>query len=366
MTFNVTDQLKLTGGVRWTRDDKDGSFISIVNNPVVAPASLVNPFGIDLRVAENTPNLKFTESKVTWLGNISYYVTDDIMGFFTYSTGFKSGGFNSEGFNSIGLANGIGRVFGSETVDNYEFGVKSSWFDNKMVANINYFHTNISGFQDRQFDGVNFFVQNAGKLTQQGIELDVMARPIDRLFATVGLSYLDSEFDSFPNATNLPAVVAATQATNRTLALAGLPPVPVPPRDLTGQSNHFSPEWQFSAVAEWEDILRNTNMTWFLRGEYQFVAKQNIGAETNQNPQTLQDAIDIVNARLGLRGPDDKWEFSTFVRNAFDETSCQTMFNQPIGTTLGLVDQSGATLGGMQRCVLGTPRTWGVEAAYRF
>ena len=366
LTFNVTDQLKMTGGVRWTRDDKDGSFISIINNPVIAPASLVNPFGIDLRVAENTPNLKYTESKVTWLGNISYYLTDDIMTFFTYSTGFKSGGFNSEGFNSIGIANGAGRVFGSETVDNYEFGVKSSWFDNRMVANINYFHTNLSGFQDRQFDGVNFFVQNAGELTQQGIELDVMARPVERLYTTVGLSYLDSEFDSFPNATNLPAVVAATQATNRALALAGFPPVAVPPRDLAGYSNHFSPEWQFSAVAEWEDVLRNTTMSWFLRGEYQLVGKQNIGAETNQNPQTLQESYDIVNARLGLRGADDKWELTTFVRNAFDTGYCQTMFNQPIGTTLGLVDQSGATLGGMQRCVVGTPRTWGVEAAYRF
>ena len=364
LTYNITDQLKVTGGVRWTRDDKDGSFTSLINNPVVAPASLVNPFGIDLRVAENAPNLSFQENEVTWLGNVSYYVTDDVMGFASYSTGFKSGGFNSEGFNSIGVASGVGRVFNSETVDNYEFGIKSSWFDNRMVANFNFFHTEISGFQDRQFDGVNFFVQNAGELTQQGIELDIMARPVDRLFTMVGLSYLDSEFDSFPNATNLPAVVAATQATNNARAALGLPPLPVPPRDLAGQSNHFSPEWQFSTVAEWEDILRNTNMSWFIRGEYQYVAEQNVGAETNQNPQTLEDSVNIVNARLGLRGSNDKWELSAFVRNAFDDTSCQTMFNQPIGTTLGLVDP--VTLGGMQRCVLGAPRTWGIEAAYRF
>lgn len=366
LTYNITDQLKVTGGVRWTRDDKEGSFISIINNPVLAPASPLNPFGIDLRVAESSPNLSFEEDEITWLANISYYINDDVMAFATYSTGFKSGGFNSEGFNSIGVASGVGRDFNSETVDNYEFGIKSSWFENKLVANINYFHTEISGFQDRQFDGVNFFVQNAGELTQQGLELDIMARPVDRLYTMIGLSYLDSEFDSFPNATNLPAVVAATQSTNRARALAALPPLPVPPRDLAGQRNHFSPEWQFSTLAEWEDVLSNTNMSWFIRGEFQHVAEQNLGAETNQNTQTLQKSFEIVNARAGLRGPNDKWEISTFVQNAFDETYCQTMFNQPIGTTLGLVDQTGATLGGMQRCVLGSPRTWGVEAAFRF
>jgi iron complex outermembrane receptor protein len=65
-----------------------------------------------------------------------------------------------------------------------------------------------------------------------------------------------------------------------------------------------------------------------------------------------------------VRGLDEKWELSMFVRNAFNKGYCQTVFNQPIGTTLGLVDAT--TLGGMQRCVLGTPRTWGVEAAYSF
>jgi iron complex outermembrane receptor protein len=71
-----------------------------------------------------------------------------------------------------------------------------------------------------------------------------------------------------------------------------------------------------------------------------------------------------VNARLGLRGPGNRWEVSAFVRNAFEQEYCQTIFNQPIGTTLGLVDP--VSLGGMQRCVLGVPRTFGVEAVYRF
>lgn len=363
-TFNVTDELRLTGGVRYTRDDKDGSYISTVTNPILAPASPINPFGLDLRATENRPDLEFEENKVTWMVNASYDITNDAMVFGSYSTGFKSGGFNSDGFNSIGLAGGAQRVFDSEETDNYEFGIKSTLFDNRVRANLTYFHTEISSFQDRQFDGVNFLVQNAGELTQQGVEIDIQAQPIEQLFMLFGMSYLDSEFDTFPNATNLPAVVAATQATNSGLLSAGLPPIQVPPRDLTGERNHFSPKWQISLVSEWSDALPNTNLGWFIRGEFQYTDDQNLGAETNQNPQSLQKSYEVFNARAGIRGVNDGWELSAFVKNIGDEEYCQTVFNQPIGTTLGLVDP--VTLGGLQRCVLGAPRTWGVEAAYRF
>jgi iron complex outermembrane receptor protein len=347
-SFNITDQFRLTGGLRWTDDDKNGGFFQVVNNIALSPAVL------DLRINEGPSDLDFSDDELTWLVNGSYYATDDIMLFASYSTGYKSGGFNSDGFNSAGILRGASRIFDSETVDNYEFGVKSAWFDNKVTANLTVFRTDINNFQDRQFDGVNFIVQNVGELRQQGVELDMHARPIDQFFAVLGMSYLDSEFQKFPNATALPAVVAVSQA-------LGVAPLP---RDLKGERNHFSPEWQFSLVGEWEDVLPTTNVNWFVRGEYQFIDDQNVGAETNQNPQTIQEGYDLVNARFGLRGPADKWEVSLFVRNATDEAYCQTMINQPIGTTLFLVDP--VTLGGMQRCMLGPPRIWGIEAALTF
>lgn len=358
LSINITDKLRLTGGLRWTSDEKDGSFISIINNPVLAPGLPnfpANPFGLDLRAAEPLTSLVFEDDEVTWMINASYYITDDIMAFGTYSTGYKTGGFNSEGFNSTAILSGASRVFDSETVDNYELGIKSTLFDNRLMANITYFNTEISNFQDRQFDGVNFLVQNAGVLTQQGFELDIQAQPTDYWYTVMGVSFLDSEFDSFPNATNLPYIVAVAQATGTA----------VPPRDLTGSPNHFSPAWQFSIMNEFSGAVPGRdNLGWYLRAEFQYISDQNLGAETNSNPQTIQQGYNLFNARLGVRSQDDKWEISAFVRNAFDEGYCQTMFNQPIGTTLQLVDP--VTRGGMQRCVLGAPQTWGVEAAYSF
>lgn len=364
LTFRVSEQLRVTGGVRWTNSDKDGSFTSIVNNPISGPPSPENPYGIDLRIPEYHPDLEFDEEEVTWMANISYYPVESMMLYATYATGFRSGGFNSEGFDSVSQAAGATRLFDSETVDNIEIGAKGGVFNNQVLVSLNYYHTEIDDLQDRRFDGVNFLMQNVEKLTQQGMELDIQARPLDQFYAVLGVSYLDSEFGSFPDATGLPASIADFRQAVQASKAAGTPLPQAPTRDLTGQRNHFSPKWQLSLVGEWADRVPASGIGWFIRGEYQYTAAQNIGGDTNQGPQSIQPGYDIVNARLGLRSLTAGWELSTFVRNAFDEGYCQVIFIQPLATTAGLVDP--ATGGGMHRCVLGAPRTWGVEAAYRF
>ena len=364
LTLNVTEQLRVTGGLRWTDSNKDGSFLSLVNNPISLPPSPENPFSLDLRIPEEHPDLVYDEEEITWLANISYSPVENLMLFATYATGFRSGGFNPEGFDSVAEAAGADRVYETETVDNIEVGVKGGLFDNRVVVSLNYFHTEIDDLQDRRFDGVNFLMQNVEELTQQGVELDIQARPVDQLYTVLGVSYLDSGFGDFPNATSLPADIAAYRTAVQVSRFLGFPPGPAPTRDLTGDRNHFSPEWQLSLVAEWSDRIPVHGLGWFVRGEYQYVSEQNVGGDTNQAPQTMQPGYDIVNARLGLRGANDDWEFSGFVHNVFGQDYCQVIFIQPLATTLNLVDPADG--GGMQRCVVGAPRVWGVEASYRF
>ena len=364
LTLNVTEQLRVTGGLRWTDSNKEGSFLSLVNNPISAPPSPANPFALDLRIPEQHPDLEYDEEEITWLANISYSPVENLMLFATYATGFRSGGFNPEGFDSVAQAAGADREYDTETVDNIEVGAKGGMFDNRVVVNLNYFHTEIDDLQDRRFDGVNFLMQNVEELTQQGVELDIQARPVDQLYTVLGVSYLDSSFGNFPNATSLPADIAAYRTSVQLSRFLGFPPAELPVRDLTGDRNHFSPQWQLSLVAEWSDRIPVHGLGWFVRGEYQYVSGQNVGADTNQAPQTMQPGYDIVNARLGLRGADDGWEISGFVHNAFGQDYCQVIFIQALATTLNLVDP--VTGGGMQRCVVGAPRVWGVEASYRF
>ena len=378
LTFHLTPQWRLATGVRYTKSEKDGKFTSVVNNPLIEPPSQRNPFGLDLRQNEDHPSLSHDEEKVTWLANLSHFLDEDTMLFANFSTGFKSGGFNPEGFNSQVSEAGRTRKFDTETTKNYELGVKSTLMEGQLVANATLYRTKINDFQERQFDGLNLIVHNSGDLTQQGVELDMQFQPRDEFYATLGVSYLDSEFDSFPNATAFPGHLAAISQANqarllclsevalgiRALSACPAEPLPIPTRDMRGERNHFSPKWQVALSAEWTDSLPDAAADWFVRGEYQYMDDQNVGADTNQNPDTMQSNYNLFNGGAGVRGQNGDWEMSLFVKNIFDEEYCQTKYSQPLVGSLGLTDTT--TGQGAQRCSLGEPRTWSLVGSFLF
>lgn len=378
LTFHLTPQWRLATGVRYTKSEKDGKFTSVVNNPLIEPPSQQNPFGLDLRQNESHPSLSHDEEKVTWLANLSHFLDDNTMLFANFSTGFKSGGFNPEGFNSQVAEAGRTRKFDTETTKNYELGIKSTLMEGQLVANATLYRTKINDFQERQFDGLNLIVHNSGDLTQQGVELDMQFQPRDEFYATLGVSYLDSEFDSFPNATAFPGHIAAVSQANqarllclsevalgiRALSACPVAPLPIPTRDMEGERNHFSPKWQVALSAEWADSLPDTAADWFIRGEYQYMDDQNVGADTNQNPDTMQSNYNLFNGGAGVRGQNGDWEVSMFVKNIFDEEYCQTKYSQPLVGSLGLTDTT--TGQGAQRCSLGEPRTWSLVGSFLF
>ena len=404
LTYHLTPQWRLAAGARYTRSEKDGTFESIVHNPLAdaprapnpAAGDPGNPFGLDLRRPEPSRSLSQDEEKVTWLTNLSYFLDDDTMLFANFSTGFKSGGFNPEGFNSKVSAAGRTRKFDTETTKNYELGIKRTFMEGELIANATLYRTKINDFQERQFDGLNLVVHNSGDLTQQGAELDVQYQPREEFYMTLGVSYLDSEFDSFPNATALPGEIARDSQSNdfRAFCQAVLYPVdargrPLPPTDLTlqqqqllglcpaaratptrdlkGERNHFSPKWQLALSAEWTDSLSDIAADWFVRGEYQFVDDQNVGSDTNQNPDTMQSNYNLFNGGAGVRSQTGDWEVSVFVKNIFDEEYCQTKYSQPLVGSLGLADTTGAEgYRGAQRCALGEPRTWSLVGSFLF
>ena len=325
-TINLTDSFRLTGGLRWTRDEKtNGSFTRTVNNVAARPLAPSD---------ETTTGLELKAEAVNWLLSAQVDVTPDVMLFATASTGFKSGGFNSE----PGASN---RVFNEENATTYELGMKSTLVNGDVTANVTVFQTEIDDFQERQFAGLGFVVNNAGSLRQRGVEADFIARPTDQIDLTVGVSYLDSEFTVFANAPGLPGG---------------------PPQDLTGRRRQDSPEWQFSLAGQWADEIGNSGIELMLRGEYQFVDEQFLDA--NLNPQSLQPSYSLANFKIGLADVDGSWNVSAFLRNAFDEGYCVRTFNQVAGGLFGAI--SGANNTSVQRCVVGRPRTYGVTIGTSF
>ncbi len=326
-TYEINDKFSLTFGGRYTSDKKDAAFLQAAPNPVI---------GSLFRAAELVPDLTSDDSDFTWLINASYFPTEDVMVFATASTGFKGGGFNSGG---SGVALGReARIFSAEKARNYELGVKSTLFDGKATANVTLYNTELDDFQDRSFDGLSFLTRNAGKRTQTGIEADFVFNPVDQLMIFAGMSYLDAKFDSFAAASPLPGDTA--------------------PQDLSGRRPHFSPEFQGSLVADWRTAVGGNNLEWFLRPEYTYIGEQNLGANTNLNPQTVQGGYGLVNLSTGLAGSDERWQVTLYGRNLADKRYCELMFDQPLGAQFGAVNAAANTV--TQRCIINSTRTYGV------
>ena len=327
-TLHLSDRARLVGGIRYTDDRKDGGIIQVNRNP----AELFH-------TNENT-SLELDESRVTYRAAAEFDVSDDVFVFTSYSTGFKSGGFNSS-FSRTNL--GQTRVFGAETVENIDFGIRSQFLDRALRVNATVYRMTVDGVQDRGFDGLQFTTRNVGSLRQQGVEFDLAAYPVRGVSLGVSGAYLDSEYTSFQNAPNLP----------------GLPGT----QDLTGTRANFSPEWQGNAFVQYDTELAGG---WGLlaRSDLRFVSSQNLGSDSNNNPDTIEPAYQLLSARLGITSPDDRISVALFGENITNQGYCGLRVTQTAESLLGV--RNLATNSTAIRCVVGSPRRYGVELGFSF
>lgn len=334
-TFAVTETIDVILGARQTWDDKSGTFVQTISNPGSAL----------LRAPENVA-LKFDDSQFNWRGSVSWQATPDVTAFVTYATGYKSGGLNSAGGAA---ALGARRLFESETAEDWEVGVKSVLLDRRLLLNVTLFRTDLDDFQERSFDGVSFFVRNAGSIRAQGVELEGQARPLPNLAIDFGGAYLDSEFTANRTAPGLPACNGSATS---------CPTV----QDLTGRRPTFSPKWQANLGAELSTPEFGGGFVASVRGDMAYTSS---AYSTNDlNPQGVMDSYTLFNGRLTLTGPDQSWSVALFGENLTNEKYFRTKFAQTLDAVFGVrVPATGATL---MRGFVGAPRTWGVRAAKTF
>ena len=341
-TFHISDPLAVTAGIRWTRDEKEGTYAQRISNPFVA----------SLRAPEVLTFPDLSEEEVTYRLSLTYDVNRDLMFFANYATGYKSGGYNSGAgapalstFAPDGSLISTRRVFGRESVDNYELGVRSSWLDRAVTANMTIYRMDIGGYQDRAFDGTSFTVRNAGNLRQQGVEADLIVAPVRNLVFTASMAYLDSEFTDYRNAPGLPGIGGV--------------------QDLTGKPVTFSPEFTGRLGVDWSGDVGNSGLRWNANGNVSFVSDQFMGLVTDANPQTIEDGYALLGARFTLSGADDTWAVSVFGNNLtntqYANGNLYQVLDGPLGLRNGVFPGSTAV-----RRLHADPRTYGASVTYRF
>jgi iron complex outermembrane receptor protein len=297
-TYSLLDDLHLTFGLRFDHQTLEGDYHNKVND---------NKINHQLEFDELLP-------KIT----IAYDATQDIMLYATVARGYLVGGYNwsqSPIYDSF--------HYDPEYSWNYETGIKTTWLDNKLLANLSLFYLKVSDKQVSVTDPDTLLstVVNAAEASSYGIEIKVTAKPIRNIDVYANIGYNQAKFDEYDYTTmNSDNTAIITQ-------------------DLSGNYLPYAPEYTYNVGIKYRaDSGLMASADWFGTGEMYH----------NTSNTCKQDPYQIVNLRLGYETKN--WEAYVWAKNVFDQHYYTWI--HPSGSNLRVFD--------------GEPRTIGVTVAYRF
>jgi iron complex outermembrane receptor protein len=186
-TWKATDRLSLTGGLRWTNEEKEFVF----DNKTLNLAGQVTGQSIKGQAEK-------TWSAITPKLVAQYQWTPDVLQYASYSKGFKSGGFDNRA-TRLDLAT---LPFAPEDVTTYETGLKTQLFENRLRANLAAFYNDYQDLQVSFYDPayVGSRRGNAGQAHTYGVELETDARPAERLGVQLNVGWLFAVYDDYKGA----------------------------------------------------------------------------------------------------------------------------------------------------------------------
>ncbi|NJL87503.1 MAG: TonB-dependent receptor [Leptolyngbyaceae cyanobacterium SM1_1_3] len=125
---------------------------------------------------------------------LQYRFSPNVMAYATIAKGYRP-----DGFNYRADTEDI-RRYQEEITWTYETGVKLSWLDNRLTANLSIFHNDVQGYQVLLTDNFGFFRNIASAdVNATGLEFEVAAQPLEGLDFVFGLGYVNSRFTRYQN-----------------------------------------------------------------------------------------------------------------------------------------------------------------------
>jgi len=351
-TWQVTDQFSLTGGLRWTNENKDVDATFSTNAPGCAAfeglfgsdpisGAIAGGFGAFAPVIGVTclpwarsgldgavRSQSIDSSELSGTAKAAYRFNDDVMAYASYARGFKAGGLNLDRKFDTGSTPGTlaawDTTFAPETVDTFEIGLKTESMDNSLMANFTVFSSRFENFQLNTFNGTAFVVNSVPQVKSDGAELELLFLPdVDGLTIQGGVTYSNTRY--------------GTQAGT--------------PANLSGQQMSLSPKWYGTASVTYERPLA-ANMVWRASVDGRAVSSYNTGSDLDAAKQ--QDSFVTFNGRFVIAEAEDHWAIELWAKNVFNQTYMQVAFD----TTL-----AGANAYSM---FPGAPRIWGATLRSTF
>lgn len=308
--LKVTDALTLTGGLRWTNEDRD--FTGNAGGPLAA-------FGTNITGTADTDN-------ITWTVKADYAIADDILLYASYATGFKSPGFSSDCFNPTACF----RRVDEEQLDSIEAGLRTQFWDGRITFNATAFYND---YKDLQISGTlpsgAFTRINAGAARIQGAEIEARIEPVDGLTFYGNASFLDAEYRNL----NFDQAGLLSNSTNTTpgLACTNVSATPGTPEYQAqviacglGLDLKNAPEFKSLIGFVYEADIGSGQI--FLGSDVAYEA-DSFGLVANV-PGTEQSPGTRIDARIGYRT--DRWRVTLWGKNLTDrEYFRANTFNVP-------------------------------------
>ena len=327
VSFQWTDALKLTAGLRWyqvktTSSGYEEGLATGGGDPIVSPKVTTTESGVNPKVEAD------------------YHITPDQMLYVTASKGFRPGGLvpivpagqagTATDCNAAlavqdpGVKLADTRSYQSDSLWNYEIGAKTAWLDHRVTLNASFFDIRWKNIQQAVLLSCGFqFVANAGAAESKGGEVELRAKATDRLELSFGVGYQDAKI---------------TEASSSSPQPVGSPVYQVPDWTGNGSLTYTVP----------------LSSGWSLLGglDYSYIGKSFSGNNDASNPRE-RPAYNLIDARLSLSH--GSLDIALVGKNLSNEAA-----------NLGDSRSIAAEVPGRPRLFVNQPRTVGVEVRTRF
>ncbi|QIB66068.1 TonB-dependent receptor [Kineobactrum salinum] len=308
LSWALTERAGVTLGGRYSYEKKTYDIDSIFPNS----GNVATPPTTDSQSwSQFTPKL-----------GLDYRLDEDALLYFSWEQGFKSGGWNPRPLSPLEF-----KRYDQEELTAYEVGLKSRLFDNRMTLNLAAF---FSEYEDLQLtsNSVNpdngsllLTVDNAGDVDIWGLELELVARPLEAVDINLGVGYMDNEYSSLSPATGYSIDNKLPQA----------------------------PKWTANAGAQYRlGLGQYGSLT--LRGDVTF--RSRVYNDSFNTPEIVQSSYTLLNARLTWQSAAGSWRVALFGTNLTDEEYFTSAESVPSF--------------GFRNAVYGRPSEWGVSITREF
>jgi iron complex outermembrane receptor protein len=321
VTYDITPDLHITGGIRYTQDRKSRDGATVVDFPTIA-SSICGALRCVLN--ENIAARKFT--KTIWKMGIDYDAPGLGLLYASVSTGYKAGGFNDGCVTGSGIGCSLDAAslyYNPETLTAYEAGFKLRLADNAVRLNGSVFHYDYKSLQLSQIVTVPVpatLTRNAGVAKVDGIELDAVLTPGDNDRVELGFTYTDARYSRFDPSS--------------TVSFAGRQLDHAPKYTASAGYTHTFP---FDNGGKVEASIRTR-----LSAEY-------FMQDLNNLSQFRQPGYTKTNLTLTYKAPDDRFYIQGYLNNLENE-----------------ITLAAAASGLGASATIEEPRTYGIRAGFKF